>query len=1007
MTKLFDQSIIGAAENPIDFITNLLQASTEYSMIGISLEGKILLWNEGARRLYGYEPDEIVGKANSSMLHTEEDIVADKPKELMDAALRDGKWEGSIKRRRKNGEHFTARMVLTPRRDSKGKPIGFLLISNDISSEIQLSEQLKTTQFYTRSLIESNIDALMTTDSLGIITDVNQQMISLTGYTRKELINTPFKNYFTDSKRAEEGIKQVLTNNRVTNYELTALSKTGRMTVVSYNASTFRDVDGKLLGVFAAARDMTEHKKLEQQLRESQVYNRGLIEASVDGLITVDTVNNISDVNEKMCRMSGYKREELIGTPFADYFVDPERALKGVRETFDKGTVNDYVLTLTTGKGKKIQVSFNASIFKDPTGTVRGIFASARDITEQAGLQTQLLEERAYNRGLIEASVDGLITVDLQGLITDVNEAMCRLSGYSRKELMGSIFQNYFTDPAQADLGVRRTFAEGSVNNYELILLSKLRKQANVSFNASVFRTPSGNIQGIFASARDISEEVRIRTQLGEQQAYNRSLIEASADALFAISPAGIITDVNEEATHLTGYSRKHLLDTEFKNYFTDPEQAQRGVQKTLSERRVLGYELVLISRNGDHVLASLNAGVFTDIANKPMGILAAARDITVQKELEAKLRDSQFYTRSLIESNIDALMTTDPIGVITDVNHQMEILTGCARETLIGSPFKQYFIDQKRAEEGIREVLHEGRVTNYELTVRAKDGKETVVSYNGTTFNDQTGKLQGVFAAARDVMERKRFEKALQETNVELERADRAKDRFLASMSHELRTPLNAIIGYGELLEEDTREKGLKDYNNELKKIIYSGKHLLHLINDVLDVSKIEAGKIELNLEDASIDALILNIESMVRPLVEKNKNKFTILREISIDIMHTDMLRVQQALLNLLSNANKFTKQGTVTLDVKAVKKNEKPMIQFTVTDTGIGIPADKIEKLFLPFSQAEVNTTHKYGGTGLGLYITKQFCDLLGGDITVQSKKEKGSIFTMTLPQKSVKH
>src|ERR1043166_3392266 len=195
---------------------------------------------------------------------------------------------------------------------------------------------------------------------------------------------------------------------------------------------------------------ITEQKKLEQQLRESQAYNRGLIEASVDGLITVDPSGGISDVNEQMCRMSGYTREELIGTPFADHFIEPDRARAGVAETFHKGVVTDYVLTLATQDRRKLQVSFNASVFRDPSGSVRGIFASARDIPEQAQLQSQLAEERAYNRGLIEASLDGLITVDPMIVITDVNETMCRMSGYSREELIGSEFSAYFTEPRHA-----------------------------------------------------------------------------------------------------------------------------------------------------------------------------------------------------------------------------------------------------------------------------------------------------------------------------------------------------------------------------------------------------------------------------------------------------------------------------------------------------------------------------------------------------------------------------
>src|SRR5881275_951744 len=173
------------------------------------------------------------------------------------------------------------------------------------------------------------------------------------------------------------------------------------------------------------------------------------------------------------------------------------------------------------------------------------------------------------------------------------------------------------------------------------------------------------------------------------------------------------------------------------------------------------------------------------------------------QKQLDQKLRDQQFYTRSLIESNIDALMTTDPRGIITDVNKQTEALTGCTRDELIGAPFRNYFTDPEHAEAGIKRVLAEGKVTNYELTARARDEKLTVVSYNATTFHDRDRRLQGVFAAARDMTELKRIEQALQQKNAELEDANRMKSEFLANMSHELRTPLNAIIGFSEVLTD------------------------------------------------------------------------------------------------------------------------------------------------------------------------------------------------------------
>jgi PAS domain S-box-containing protein len=793
-----------------------------------------------------------------------------------------------------------------------------------------------------------------------------------------------------------------LSEGRVTNYELTAQGRHGRETIVSYNAVTFTDANGKLQGVFAAARDITEQKKLEQQLRDQQNYLRGLIESSVDGLVTVDPSGTITDVNDRLCQMTGYGRAELIGTRFADYFTEPDRALAGVEQTFKDGFNTEYALTLIARSRRQLQVSFNASVFKDASGAVRGIFASARDITDRVRLEEQLRENQAYNRGLIESSVDGLITVDPEGFITDVNEQMCRMTGYQRDELIGSSFKQYFTEPDRADRGVKRTFAENVVTNYELVLKPKSGRKATVSFNASVFRGAEGRVQGIFASARDISEQARLQTQLAEQQAYNRSLIEASADAQFAIAPDGTITDVNQEATRLTGYSRKHLINSRFSEYFTEPDRARAGVRQTLDERRVIGYELVLITRYGRRITVSFNAGVFTDAASAPLGILAAARDMTAQKALEQQLRDSQFYTRSLIESNIDALMTTDPLGVITDVNEQMEALTGFTRDELIGSAFKTYFTDPVRADEGIKLVLREGRVTNYELTARGKGGQETVVSYNATTFADRDGKLQGVFAAARDVTERKRFEQTLQEKNVELEGANFAKDRFLASMSHELRTPLNAIIGFTGTLLMRLPGPLTTDQEKQLKTIQTGGRHLLSLINDLLDLAKIESGKVEVRLEQLPCREVLDEVAATLAPLAQKKGLAFDVSAISGPLLVKTDRRALSQIVINLVNNAIKFTEHGGVRLLAEQHRENGHLTTEIRVADTGPGIRPEDQVKLFQAFEQLDNASGRRHEGTGLGLHLSQKLATLIGGRIEFESEPGKGSTFKLVLKE-----
>src|SRR5450759_1488521 len=362
------------------------------------------------------------------------------------------------------------------------------------------------------------------------------------------------------------------------------------------------------------------------------------------------------------------------------------------------------------------------------------------------------------------------------------------------------------------------------------------------------------------------------------------------------------------------------------------------------------------------------------------------------QKKLDQRLRDQQFYTRSLIESNIDALMTTDPSGIITDVNKQMEALTGCTRDELIGAPFKGYCTYPELADAAIKRVLSEKSVTDYELTARARDGKQTVVSYNATPFHDRNRTLQGVFAAARDVTERKRVEAELQQAKAVAESASRTKSDFLASMSHEIRTPMNAIMGISDLLAKTALSPEQDKYVQIFRR---AGDNLLNLINDILDLSKVEASQLELERTGFSLNDHLEKVTEMVAARAQEKG--LALVCEIAPNVptdLVGDPTRLRQVLLNLLGNAIKFTESGEVSLRVAPDEDSSVPTaLRFTVLDTGIGIPGEKLGHVFERFTQADSSTTRRFGGSGLGLTISKRLVELMGGRIWAESRVGEG--------------
>jgi PAS domain S-box-containing protein len=475
-----------------------------------------------------------------------------------------------------------------------------------------------------------------------------------------------------------------------------------------------------------------------------------------------------------------------------------------------------------------------------------------------------------------------------------------------------------------------------------------------------------------------------------------RMLGYTADDVVNKLTPASI-----SDAPELI--ERAALLSAEFRTTISPGfdalvYKALRGIEDI--------YELTYIRADGTRFPALVSVTALRDSDDEVIGFLLIGTDNTARKQVEAeqalldqRLRDQHFYTRSLIESNIDPLITTDPRGIISDINHQMEMLTGRTRDELIGAPFKGCFTEPQRAEEAIARVLHESKVTNYELTALARDGRKTVVSFNATTFHDRDRKLQGVFAAARDVTERKQFEHALQETNVELqvaresaEKANRAKSEFLSSMSHELRTPLNAVLGFAQLMASEVPPPGPRQQRS-IDQILKGGWYLLRLINEILDLSMIEAGKVTMSQESMSINDVLQDCKGMIEPQASRRGITLTFPGLDDIFYVHADRTRIKQVMINLLSNAIKYNGIGGAVIVQCADSGGDR--VRVSVRDTGAGLAADQLAQLFQPFNRLGQHDGVEEG-TGIGLVVTKQLVELMGGRIGVESVVGAGTVF-----------
>ncbi len=661
--------------------------------------------------------------------------------------------------------------------------------------------------------------------------------------------------------------------------------------------------------------------------------------------------------------------------------------------------------------------------------------------------------EDSLLRAMLNAVGEGVFSVDAAGICTFMNSAAAAQLGYQSEECIGKELHSLIHHTKSngepypvAECPVRVALKSGQPLEIRNDMLWR-RDGSPMPIDCSIRPFLMGSPQaGAVITIHDLTERTETEAALNERGkvaamtsdiavALTRGndlqdmlrlcteTIVKHLDAAFAriwtVDDAGTMLALRASSgiyTHLDGgharvpvgkfkigwiaeHRQPHLTN----DVLTDPRVGDHEWAANMGLQSFSGYPLIV---DGDLI------GVVALFSKRVQGpdtlvsLASVANSIALgirRKRIEEDVRNSEARNKAILQTSLDCVVIIDGESRILEWNPAAERTFGYRRDEIMGKPLPEAIIP-----EGLREAHRSGMARfletgegpvigrRIEITGMRSDGSEFPVELAVNRI-DLTGAI--LFTATlRDITDRKQVQEELQQAKDAAEAASHAKSNFLANMSHELRTPLNAILGYSEMLLEEAADVENAALSKDLTRINSAGKHLLALIGDILDLSKIDAGKMDLYPETFSVETLVRDVASTVESLVQRNGNNLQMEVEPKLGSMFADMTKVRQNLFNLLSNAAKFTTAGTITL--KASANGDE--LEFAVSDTGMGIPQDRMDLLFQPFMQVDKSTTRDFGGTGLGLAITHKFCEMMGGNIYVESELGKGSTFTMRLPR-----